>query len=144
MGFIVFFEGNNANQDIVEIRRDTPGQRFRPRQNDEIGSLKLQDVRPGTVIRLYDDGRGRQRDDWCEIVVKRSQPEYVINTLERDIRDRDGDSVILTYHARDNLDGKVSWIEIDFDESVVRQSSPLSVRRSLLTARLPRIPGPRG
>ncbi|MCY0990374.1 hypothetical protein OV203_24755 [Nannocystis sp. ILAH1] len=109
MGIIVFYEGNNATQNIVQTVEDTPGQDFRPIRNDEIRSLKLYGARAGAVIQLYDDPNGSTSDDFTIIHVKRIVPEYVVGTFERSYED---DTVIVNFIRNNGLDGKVSRIRI--------------------------------
>ncbi len=110
MGWIVLYEGNGATQDIVDNLTDEWGQSVRPRQNDEARSALLVDVRPGTKITLFDNSKGDRRDDWAEITVKRREPRYVIPSFERDHND---DVITQTFVRRDNLDGKVSRVNIE-------------------------------
>jgi hypothetical protein len=109
MGDIVFYEGSGGSQDIVQTVSDSPGQDFRPDHNDEIASVKLLDVRPGTVISVFDDRRGSKDDDFAVIQCKKSAPEYTVSTFERSYED---EYVLVSYGRRDGLDGKVSRIRI--------------------------------
>lgn len=108
-GLISFHEGNHGRQDLVQSAGDQPCPGFRPRKNDEIRSLRLSHVRPGCVIRVFDAPGGRRNDDWCEIAVKAYVPEVVVPSFERSYEDS---FVRVTYHRKNGLDGKVSWIEI--------------------------------
>lgn len=110
MGIIVFYEGNNGTQNIVQTVEDIPGQNFRPVQNDEIRSLKLYGVRAGCVIKVYDSPDGSTNDDFCIIEVKKVSPEYTVNTFERSYED---DTVVVAFIRNNGLDGKVSRIRID-------------------------------
>ncbi|MCY1007191.1 hypothetical protein OV079_16835 [Nannocystis pusilla] len=110
MGIIAFYEGNNGTQNLIQTVEDTPGQDFRPVQNDEIRSLKLYGVRAGAEIRLYDDPNGATTDDFCIIQVKQVVPEYTVNTLERSYED---DTVMVAFIRNNGLDGKVSRIRIN-------------------------------
>ncbi|MCW3466249.1 hypothetical protein [Chitinophaga nivalis] len=111
MGIIVFYEGNNATQNIVQTVEDTPGQNFRPVANDEIRSAKLYDVRPGCEIKVFDSPDGSMNDDFCIVNVKRSNPEgYVIGTFERSYED---EYVMVAFIRNNGLDGKVSRIVIN-------------------------------
>ena len=109
MGQIIFYEGNGGSQDIVHGTDDAPGQDFRPRQNDEARSVKLLNVRTGCVISVFDSPSGESTDDFSIIQVKRSAPEYTVETFERSYED----AYVLVSHAhRNGLDGKVSRIRI--------------------------------
>jgi hypothetical protein len=110
MGQIVFYEGNGGSQDIVHGTDDTAGQDFRPRQNDEARSVKLLNVRVGCVISVFDHPRGELTDDFSIIQVKRSAPEYTVETFEGSYED---DHVLVSYARRNGLDGKVSRIRIN-------------------------------
>ncbi|WP_212006043.1 hypothetical protein [Chitinophaga sp. HK235] len=110
MGIIVFYEGNNATQNIVQTVEDEPGQNFRPVKNDEIRSAKLFSVRPGCNVVMYDSPDGSMNDDFCNIMVKRSAPEYTVGTFERSYED---EFVIVQYIRNNGLDGKVSRIKIN-------------------------------
>ncbi|SEW51466.1 hypothetical protein [Chitinophaga arvensicola] len=110
MGIIVFYEGNNGSQNIVQTVEDTPGQNFRPVKNDEIRSCKLYGVRVGCVITLFDSPDGSMSDDFTIINVKRISPEYTVNTFERSYED---EYVVVSYIRNNGLDGKVSRIKID-------------------------------
>ncbi|SHN23809.1 hypothetical protein [Chitinophaga sp. CF418] len=110
MGIIVFYEGPNATQNIVQTIEDTPGQNFRPVQNDTIRSAKLFGVRPGCEIAVYDSPDGSTGDDFCIVNVKRVAPEYVINTFERSYED---EYVIVSFIRNNDLDGKISRIRVN-------------------------------
>ncbi|WP_079472198.1 hypothetical protein [Chitinophaga ginsengisegetis] len=110
MGLIVFYEGNNATQNIVQTVEDIPGQDFKPVQNDEIRSLRLYGVRPGCVIKVYDSPDGSTNDDFCIINVKRDSPEYTVGTFERSYED---EYAVVTFIRNNGLDGKVSRIKIN-------------------------------
>lgn len=110
MGIIVFYEGNNGSQNIVQTVEDTPGQDFRPVKNDEIRSLKLYGVRAGCSITVFDSPDASMSDDFCIINVKRISPEYTVNSFERSYED---DTVVVSYIRNNGLDGKVSRIKIN-------------------------------
>lgn len=67
-------------------------------------------VREGAVITVFDDRRGRTRDDFCVMRVKRTSVEYTVGTFERSY---DDEYVAVSYAHRNGLDGKVSRIRID-------------------------------
>ncbi|HVI47733.1 MAG TPA: hypothetical protein VM802_22870 [Chitinophaga sp.] len=110
MGIIVFYEGNNGTQNIVQTVEDTPGQNFRPVKNDEIRSMKLYGVRPGCVITTYDSPDGSTGDDFCIVNVKRIAPEYTVDTFERSYED---EYVVVSFIRNNGLDGKISRIKIN-------------------------------
>lgn len=110
MGIIVFFEGNNGTQNIVQTIEDNPGQNFKPVQNDTIRSAKIYSVRPGCEIRVFDSDNGGTDDDFCIVNVKRVVPEYVIDTFERSYED---EYVRVTFIRNNGLDGRVSRIKVN-------------------------------
>jgi len=110
MGIIVFYEGNNGSQNIVQTVEDTPGQNFRPVKNDEIRSCKLYGVRPGCEITVFDSPDGSTSDDFSIINVKRVSPEYTIDTFERSYED---EYVVVSFIRNNGLDGKISRIRIN-------------------------------
>ncbi|MGN7824113.1 hypothetical protein ACTJJB_28580 [Chitinophaga sp. 22536] len=110
MGIIVFYEGNNGTQNIVQTVEDTPGQNFRPVKNDEIRSMKLYGVRQGCRITVYDSPDGATNDDFSIVNVKRTSPEYTVDTFERSYED---DTVVVAFIRNNGLDGKISRIKID-------------------------------
>ncbi|SFD84029.1 hypothetical protein SAMN05518672_103455 [Chitinophaga sp. CF118] len=110
MGIIAFYEGNNATENVVQTIEDSPGQDFRPVRNDEIRSAKIYGVRPGCEIRVYDSSDGSTSDDFCIVNVKRSIPEYIINTFERTYED---EYVRVTFIRNNGLDGKISRIRVN-------------------------------
>jgi hypothetical protein len=110
MGLIVFFEGNGGSQNLVQAIEDTPGQNFRPVQNDTIRSLKMYNVRPGAEIRIYDSPDASMDDDFCIINNKRPHPEYVIDSFERSYED---EYVRVSFIRNNGLDGQVSRIRVN-------------------------------
>lgn len=110
MGIIVFYEGNNGTQNIVQTVEDTPGQNFRPVKNDEIRSCKLYGVRAGCEMTLYDSPDGSTSDDFTIINVKRVSPEYTVGTFERSYED---EYVVVAFIRNNGIDGKVSRIKIN-------------------------------
>lgn len=109
MGRITFYEGNGASQGIVQTVEDNPGQNFKPVKNDEIRSAKLQDVRPGCVIRVYDNPDGKEDDDWCTVTVKKTHPGYIVGSFQENL---DDDYVKVQWVKYNGLDGKISRIKI--------------------------------
>lgn len=110
MGIIVFYEGNNGTQNIVQTIEDTPGQNFKPVKDDVIRSLKLYGVRAGCEIRLYDSPDGSMNDDFTIINVKRTSPEYTVGSFERTYED---EYVMVAFIRNNGLDGRVSRIKIN-------------------------------
>jgi hypothetical protein len=106
-GTIEFFAGNNGCGKSLGGHRATAGRKGVP--NDEVRSLVLTNVAPGTVIRLFDDGRGRGCDDWVEIRIKAQSPRIVIGSLEQSRNDA---FVEVTYYCKNGLDGKVSCVTV--------------------------------
>ncbi len=118
---IDFYEGNNATQNLVCSLSAATDRTVKFTDdnsycaNDEARSLVLYDVPAGRIIRLYDntdgnDGQGNRKEAWAEIVVKQAVKKKVIPTFENSFED---DDVRVTYHRNDNLNGKVSRVEID-------------------------------
>ncbi|MFN2114095.1 MAG: hypothetical protein ACK2T6_00140 [Anaerolineae bacterium] len=110
MGKVIFYEGNDATQDVVHETTGLPGQDFFPNVNDEARSLKLVDVRAGAVISVFDDPMAAKTDDFCVITVKQNVDEYVVGTFEKSYED---DTVLVMYAPKNGLDGKVSRIRIN-------------------------------
>lgn len=107
-------EGNNGQQNLVcavgvgqSINYHFPS--HAECDNDEARSLTLTDVPAGTLIRLFDSPDGSRSDDWAEIVVKRDIAAKLIGTFQADFED---DDVLVIYHAVNDLDGKVSRMEV--------------------------------
>jgi hypothetical protein len=109
--YIEFFEGNNCTEDNLGCVTYLEAQwdlllGGGPIPNDEARSLRLVNVRPGT-IKLYNnpDGHG---DDWTEIQVKTNIDVYEVGTFNEP---QDNTYVkVVPYGAR--LDGKVSRIDV--------------------------------
>jgi hypothetical protein len=113
-GTIDLYEGNGGSQNKIGTLTDRPGQNINLKNsnidNDEARSLVLNDVRPGALIRVYDDPRGRpSKDDWTEIHVKQGATQYTVSSFERTYED---DVVRVIFHRNNGLDGKVSHIKI--------------------------------
>lgn len=117
-GGIYLYEGNNGTQDLVgalsdESKKNKIKTEFKKDdhlQNDEVRSVVLKHVAPGTVIKLYDDPKGDKGHDWVKIEVKKDSDEIVIGTLEKS---KDKDDYRIDYHNTNHLghlDGKVSCI----------------------------------
>ncbi|KAF5428089.1 Ricin-type beta-trefoil lectin domain-containing protein [Candidatus Methanophagaceae archaeon] len=117
-GKIWFYEGNHATQDLVctvsttsdKTCQLTGGGDDCDCDNDEARSAELRWVKPGTIIKVYDDPDGDIGDDWTEIKVKMLFTSKVIGTFEHSYAN---DYVEVTYHTHNGLDGKVSRIKIE-------------------------------
>lgn len=116
MGSFNFYAKNAGEQPQIGAIDDRPGQRYNLRdevsmmQNDEARSVVLRDVRAGAILRLFDDPFGRRDDDWTEILVKQRVSELKIPSFELTF---ETDTVQISYHHWNGLDGKVSRIEVD-------------------------------
>jgi len=68
-------------------------------------------VKAGTVIRLYDNSKGKKNDDWLDVKIKRDliNHRYVIPNLEYSFEDA---FVKAKYHRKNGLNGKVSRMVI--------------------------------
>ena len=113
-GQIILYEGNDASQDIVcSLSTESTGSwdftACDACDNDEARSAKLKWVKPGTKIYVYDSSKGDRDDDWAEIEVKSLERDITLGTFEESY---ENERVKVTCHYRDNLDGKVSRIEI--------------------------------
>lgn len=114
MGQIRFYEGNGGTQDIVGTLDDSSEQHINFKNdkrftNDEARSMGLYYVKPGTIIRIYDDSKAKTNDDWAEIEVKRVVPNIIVPTFEMNL---ENDDYRIKYYRRDNLDGKVSHVKV--------------------------------
>lgn len=107
---ITLYEGNGAQQDVLEVYPDKPNISQKVNPNDEARSLVLNDVEPYTTIRVFDDPSGAKDDDYTIIKVRNSRPNLVVGTFENSFDN--GDVSVQHYH-KNGLDGKVSYIEIE-------------------------------
>jgi len=107
---ITFYEGNGCSQDIVATYgpKNAAG---RIGKNDEARSLSLVQVPAGTRIFIYDSPDAKENDDFAFILVKKKTFEYCIRTLEASIYT---DNVEMTYTRKNGLDGKVSYVKIEY------------------------------
>lgn len=113
-GRFKFQEGNDGTQDVVGTISASNRQSINFTQdnrfvNDEARSVRIQSVAPGARLLVFDDPRGSTSDDWAEIVVKKSGPDVVVGTFQQTV---DTEYYKITHHRRNNLDGKVSYIEV--------------------------------
>jgi hypothetical protein len=88
--------------------------------NDQYRSVWIAPgVRYGTQIKVWDNSGGRTNDDWAEITIGKVVPNaygahygqagMCISSFEQN---RDGRDYHIVYHRRDNLDHRISRIEI--------------------------------
>lgn len=110
-GGLLFFEGNNATQNVLNTSfLDNPS-RGRVSPNDEARSLLFQYFRVGAVITVYDDKNFSKSDDYCVIRIKAyATTRYVVASFERSYED---DYVQVTYYRKNGLDGKVSSCSVE-------------------------------
>ena len=108
-------EGNDATQNLVCTLQ--AGQNASVRfpghpqcDNDEARSLRMHNVRAGTVLTLFDSADGARSDDWVEITALRNIAAKIIPTFERSFADAD---VRVSYRRKDGLDGKVSRLDVN-------------------------------
>jgi len=113
-GRISLYRDNNLAGDVLCVLQVTPTQ-YRLSRNvncddDEARSMKLENVKAGTVITLFDDTQCRPgRDDELTITVLRNIARYEFPTFERDYSDR---FVRAVYRGDQDLDDAVSCIQI--------------------------------
>lgn len=79
-------------------------------RNDEIRSLRLKSVTPGTRIYLFDDPQGLKNDDWVEIEVKKMGQDVIVPYLEQSVST---DYYQQKFNRKNGLSGKVSHIRIE-------------------------------
>lgn len=77
--------------------------------NDEARSLSLSNVRAGTIIRVYDNSAGSTNDDWTQIFAKTNISSTCVGTFQTS---SDTPSLRIDHHRVDNLDGKVSRVDV--------------------------------
>lgn len=114
-GYIQMREGNSCTQDAVGTLTDRPGTTavltnigWIP--NDEARSVQLSNVRPGAVIRFFDNSGGSTSDDWTEIRVHSRTPNnYCIPTFEASYSTN---FVTVTHHHHNGIDGKISRVQV--------------------------------
>jgi hypothetical protein len=110
MGIIVFYDEKNGSGNIVQTVEDIPGQNFTPAGHDAIKSAKFYNVRPGCEVALYDSPDGNMDDDFCLVNVKKTTPEYTVNTFQRSY---DDDIVTVTFIRENGTDKEISRIRIN-------------------------------
>lgn len=112
-GRIRLMEGNNGTQNAKGECCDKKGTVMKKGDkgftNDDARSLLLLNVRKGAAIRIFDSPDGDTGDDYTEIVVLKEVQEYCVGSFERTYTD---DTVRVTYHPNNGLDGKVSRVTV--------------------------------
>ncbi len=112
---IALYSGNDCKESIVGVTDGASGQliqfttddRF---QNDRARSLLFRKLKPGTIIRLFDDPAGNTGDDWVEILVKQEVEGYCVISFESSFEDI---VIKVTFSQVNGLDGKVSLMTVD-------------------------------
>jgi hypothetical protein len=115
MGNFAFYEGNGGTQSKIGELSDSAGQSYNLKtskvmDNDEARSVRLLNVRKDAVLKVYDNPDGKTDDDWTEILVLKEVQEYIVHSFEKTYAD---ETVKVTYHPHNGLDGKISHIKID-------------------------------
>lgn len=109
--YVEFYEGNNCTEDRLGCVPYQQAQwdlmRSGPIPNDEARSLRLVNVKPGT-IKLYNGSGGHLDDDWTEIRVKQDVSVYDVGTFDQPKED----DMVKVIPNGGNLDGKVSRIDV--------------------------------
>ena len=106
---VIFYEGNNATQDVVA--KYTKSYTGRIAVNDEARSVKLRNVGAATKIQVYDAPHGKTDDDHCTIDVNGPISEYIVNSFEQPFYDP-VHLVNIRYTHFNGLNGKVSFARI--------------------------------
>lgn len=113
-GVLSFYEGNDGRQnkvcDLASAHGQVKFKGHRECDNDEARSLVLQNVRAGTVVRVFDDPSCKRSDDWSEVRVRQDVARYVVASFERNVADA---QTTVAFHRDNGLDGKVSCIQVD-------------------------------
>jgi hypothetical protein len=112
-GTMSFREDNGCLQDFVGSLTDRSGNvvRFPDNDsfdNDDARSLQLTNVKAGSIVRVYDNSDGSTADDWTQIFVK-TTGSFCVGTFQLS---SDNASMKIDYHPVDNLDGKVSRVDV--------------------------------
>ena len=115
LGVLDFYEGNNCSQDVLSLS-DAPGTYKLGNYgwNDEARSLHLINIQTPTTIRVFDNSSGSRSDDWTEIVISQPAADVCIQTFEQSVALYSSGVQVgwMSHHHRDNLDGKVSRVEV--------------------------------
>jgi hypothetical protein len=122
-GTISFYKQPGGTHTKLCTLSDSKTQRYnlktphnKPCSNDEANSAILENVKTGTVVRLYDNQWGHKTDGWGEITVKQPHSHYVVTSFQGNYED---DYVKVEYHNDTNfmgwhgLNDQISRIEID-------------------------------
>src|ERR1700744_3864831 len=116
-GGIIFYEGNNATQDIVcgvpgrvSIEANIKNNGFKGCENDEARSARIVNLPAGTRISVYDSPSGSKDDDYTTIVLRRNITNLIIPSFETTNTNADRE---ITYRRKNGLDGKISRIVIE-------------------------------
>lgn len=141
---IALYSGNDCKESNVGVTDGTRGQliRFTTNDlfhNDEARSLLFRKLKPGTIIRLYDDPAGNTGDDWVEILVKQEVEGYCIVSLENSFEDI---VIKVTFSQANGLDGKVSLMTVDeaADEPAQPSDTPTPLEPSPTATNTPVTP----
>ncbi len=141
-GEIYFYKKDNCREQIGKISSSAYtdanlSNRSTVASNDDIRSLKLVNVDPGTVLELWDHSSVRGKDDWCRITVNTGGSTFVINNIEN----APSYGAKLTYkrYPRDkdvgkgkygNLAGKVSHVLVTPDPTVLKLNDAITKKRT--------------
>ena len=117
LGHFYFYEGNNGSQDMLGSgvhncygwtyplkKLNTSGV-----PNDEARSVRLEDIKAGTTLYVYDDPGCRPSDDYAVIAIKKYVDETVLNTFQQTHNWGDID---MRFYRKNGLDGKISCIRV--------------------------------
>lgn len=132
-GHIEFYEGGSQGGDRIGTLPDDKTADLRLTNdnywggaNDEIRSIKLKWVTPGTIIEVFDSPSASRNQDYAQIAVHRWVEEININGLESN---RSNQNYSMVYYQEDgNLNGKVSRIRVKPGLAV---APPLEARLNL-------------
>ena len=132
-GQVEFYEGGSQGGDRVGTLPDHQQADLKLKNgniwggaNDEIRSIKLKWVTPGTMIEVFDSPSASRNEDYAQIVVKRWAEEIPINGLESN---RSNGLYDMVYVKQDgNLNGKVSRIKLRPGKAI---EPPLEARLNL-------------
>ena len=115
-GGIIFYEGNDATQDIVcgvpgrvSIEANIRNGDFKGCENDEARSARIIGLPAGTQITVYDSPSGSKSDDYTTITLTSDVRDATISSFE--VNEISGGYTSIHHHYN-GLDGKISRIEI--------------------------------
>lgn len=117
---IQFWGRNNCSGGVKMWTTDEPVQdvKLKDREwpNDKFRSMSINNVLPGTRIRVYDSPSASTGDDYSIITVNENYNGnyYCVDSFERSFNDS---SVRQAFREKNGLDDKVSRIKIDFPDS---------------------------